>query len=48
MRNDVDEFVVRILQRHPVTDVLHAVLLEKLQRVVAEAGIEVVELPGAA
>src|SRR5688572_2264936 len=44
---DVNELVLPIVAlRHPVADVLHPVLLEELRRVVAEAGVQRVELAG--
>jgi len=42
----VDELVIFVIERDPVTDVLDPVFGEELERMIAEAGVEVVEFSG--
>ena len=45
MGEHVNEFVVGVIDRNPVSDVGHAVLFEKLARVIAEPRQQIVEVP---
>lgn len=42
----VNEFIVLVIERHPVTDVFDPVFGEELERMITEAGVEVVEFAG--
>lgn len=45
-RQDVDEFVLGIVDWNPITEARHTVFLEDLLGVIAKACVEIVEFPG--
>src|SRR6185369_3066499 len=44
VRQQINQFVVRVVHRHPVAHVHHAVLFKNLAGVIAEAGVEIIQL----
>ena len=44
MGDDVNESVILVLNRHPVTQVTHSVLLEELAGMIAETGMQGIQL----